>query len=96
VVDDTTGLEQGWPSVGRSSAAKPKDVIHGAGDGDHEADMTILVTSSDLDANHDADLPVKVRSLSDIVSEVEEQEPHLHVLSSEEPASLIEAQADLS
>jgi hypothetical protein len=58
--------------------------------------MTILVTSSDLDANHDADLPVKVRSLSDIVSEVEEQKPHLHVLSSEEPASLIEAQADLS
>jgi hypothetical protein len=49
------------------------------------------VASSDIDADHDALLPVKVRRLSDIMSQLEEREPQLHVLSSEGTASLIEA-----
>jgi hypothetical protein len=48
------------------------------------------VASSDLDANHDEEVPVHTRRLSDILAE----EPQLHVVSSDEPASLAEAQAD--
>jgi hypothetical protein len=54
-------------------------VDHGAGDGDHEVDRASSVASSDLDADHDANLPVKVRRLSDIMSGLEDREPQLHV-----------------
>jgi hypothetical protein len=52
--------------------------------------MNPSVASSDLDANHDEEVPVHTRRLSDILAE----EPQLHVVSSDEPASLTEAQAD--
>jgi hypothetical protein len=96
VVGGTAEQEQGWLSAGRSPAVEPETADHGVGDGDRETDRAPSVASSDLDVDHDANLPVMVRRLSDIVSELEEREPQLHVLSSEEPASLIEAQADMS
>jgi hypothetical protein len=50
------------------------------------------VASSDLDAEHDKDLPVKMRNLGDIVAVVERCGLELHVVSSDEPAYLVEAQ----
>jgi hypothetical protein len=91
VGDGTAEQEQRWPNVGRSPVAEQEHVGHDAGDGDHELDRDSSVASSDLDANHNANLPIKVRRLSDIMSELEEREPQLHVLSSDEPTSLIEA-----
>jgi hypothetical protein len=91
VVDGTAEQEQGWLNTRRSLVAEPETIDHGVGDGDHETTRAISVASSDIDADHDALLPVKVRRLSDIMSQLEEREPQLHVLSSEGPASQIEA-----
>jgi hypothetical protein len=53
-----------------------------------------LVASSDLDADHDVHALVQVRKLSDIIVDVEEIELQLNVVSSNEPGSLVGAQAD--
>jgi hypothetical protein len=94
--DGTAEGDERWPSIGRSLVAEPVVGDHGVNDDDHEPERGTSVVSSDLDVDHDAHLPIQVRRLSDIVSEPEEREPQLHVLSSEEPASLMEAHADLS
>jgi hypothetical protein len=60
--------------------------------GDHEQSRERSVASSDLDAEHDKDLPIKMRNLGDIVAVVERCGLELHVVSSDEPAYLVEAQ----
>jgi hypothetical protein len=69
--------------------------VQGGGDHEHIADDKApsrdpSVASSDLDADHDEQLPVHARRLSDILA----AERQLCVVSSNEPASLVEAQAD--
>jgi hypothetical protein len=60
--------------------------------GDREQSRECSLASSDLDAKHDEDLRVKMRNLGNIVADVERRELELHVVSSDEPASLAEAQ----
>jgi hypothetical protein len=66
----------------------------GMTNGDHEPSRGSLVASSDLNADHDAHVPVKMRRPDDVIADLEVSEPQLHVVSSEEPVSLLEAQAD--
>jgi hypothetical protein len=63
-------------------------------DGGHAQSRGTSIASSDLDADYDPQLFVKVRELSDIVVDLEVQEVQLHVVSHEEPAIVAEAQAD--
>jgi hypothetical protein len=51
-------------------------------------------SSVDLDADHDTILSVRVRRLDDIMAELDGSDLQLHAVSSDEPTSLGEAQAD--
>jgi hypothetical protein len=42
------------------------------------------VASENLDADHGDSVPVRVRRLDDIVTELDNHEPQLHMLSSDE------------
>jgi hypothetical protein len=83
---------------GRSASDSPVPVTgggdHGMSDADNESRRVSSVASSDLDADHDAHVPVKMRRLDDVIADLEENEPQLHVVSYEEPATLSEAHAD--
>jgi hypothetical protein len=63
---------------------------HDQSAGDRASSRNPLVASSALDADHDEQVPVSTKRLSDIMAE----EPQLHVVSSDEPTSLAEAQVD--
>jgi hypothetical protein len=54
-------------------------------DGGHAQSRGTSIASSDLDADHDPQLPIRVRKLSDIVADLDDQEVQLHVVSPDEP-----------
>jgi hypothetical protein len=58
---------------------------HDHSDGGHAQSRGTSIASSDLDADHDPQLPVRVRKLSDIVADLDDQEVQLHVVSPDEP-----------
>jgi hypothetical protein len=83
---------------GGSAVDRPVPVAgngdHGMYDGNNVSGRESSVASSDLDADHDEHVPVKLRNLNDIIADLEEGEPQLHVMSTEEPASLSKAEGD--
>jgi hypothetical protein len=65
--------------------------VHDLSDGGHAQSGGTSTASSNLDAEHDPQLPIKVRRLSDIVADLSDQEVQLHVVSPDEPAIMAEA-----
>jgi hypothetical protein len=52
------------------------------------------VVSENLDADHGDSVPVRVRRLDDIVTELDNHEPQLHMLSSDESVMFDEAESN--
>jgi hypothetical protein len=94
VTEDSEAVAGNELIVGDSPVGEQGDGDHEHADGGHALSRDSSIASSDLDAYHDPQLPVKVRKLSDIVADIDEQGLQLHVVSSDEPATLAEAQAD--
>jgi hypothetical protein len=70
------------------------DGVHEAGGDDSDQGQDEYLVSENLDADHGDSVPVRVRRLDDIVAELDNQEPQLHMLSSDEPATFDEAEPD--
>jgi hypothetical protein len=73
--------------------------VQWTGGGDQHLDQGDRVVGSggvrpELDADHDEDLPVRVRKLDDVLADLDRDGQQLHVVSSDEPASLAKAQAN--
>jgi hypothetical protein len=95
LVAKDTGAEAGSQhSVGDRPVPGQGGGDHEQSDGDRAPSRSPSIASSNLDANHDPQLPVRPRKLADIIADVEERGLQLHVASSDEPTSLAEAQAD--
>jgi hypothetical protein len=54
----------------------------------------ISIASLDVNVDHDTQLPVKIRKLSEVIAELDDQGVQLHVVSPEEPTTVAEAQSD--
>jgi hypothetical protein len=48
----------------------------------------------ELDVEHDKDLPMQIKKLDDVLADLDRDGQQLHVVSSDEPSSLAEAQAN--
>jgi hypothetical protein len=94
VIEHTTKENGRWGSAIDSPVPVARDGDHGMNDDNNESGGECSVASSDLDADHDAHVPVKLRRLDDVIADLEKNEPKLHVVSYEEPATPSEAQAD--
>jgi hypothetical protein len=81
-------------SVEGRSASRQSDGNFREVDVDHAPSRDHSVASSDLDTNHDVHALVQVKKMSDIITDVEEKELQINAISSNEPGSLAEAQAD--
>jgi hypothetical protein len=63
-------------------------------DGENAQSRGTSIASSNLDADHDTQLLVKIRKLSEVIADLDDQGVQLHVVSPEEPTTVAKAQSD--
>jgi hypothetical protein len=91
VTDHTAEENERGGSAVESLVPVAENGDQGMYDGNNVSGRESSVTNSDLDADHDTHVPVKLRKLNDVIADMGESEPQLHVMSSEEHASLAQA-----